>query len=407
MKLGGAHANMDQSAIRPTVRHLQPMSRNHFHRRPGTARDLVARKRPGATRPARRPPRPSPSAPFGRSPRHTSPDGASEADAPRGNGATADIPAPAPESPALRAFDRLQSPTVRIPDDSDADPDLLLDTEPRSPLRLLTTSRYSIPVVAGVLIAIVAIAAVIIFTGVSLQEAKDPDPTVARIPNRTAADLELTAAQEPSPSASVADAADAAAEVEGADAASPPAPEPSTAGATDTPPPEPEAVAPPPEEPATPEPPAGEPAEPDVLAPASDADPLAPLRDWPTVVTYTVQPGDDWAILGARFNTNANAIIAYNNITDPTHLFFGDVLQIPVGFPVVVTLPPVDAHDALRDWPRIATFTVTPATTLTALADEFLTTPAAILEYNQLDPAAPLPVGETLQIPWGFTLPLP
>ena len=76
------------------------------------------------------------------------------------------------------------------------------------------------------------------------------------------------------------------------------------------------------------------------------------LSDWPNRVRYAVQPGDTLAVIATSFDTTMSAIIALNDLTDPTYVFADDLLAIPVGYAQEVHLAPVDPATALPGWQR-------------------------------------------------------
>ena len=57
-----------------------------------------------------------------------------------------------------------------------------------------------------------------------------------------------------------------------------------------------------------------------------------PLADWPNIVEWTIQPGDSLSALATTFETNADAIMSLNGISDPDLLYAGSTIRIPVGF---------------------------------------------------------------------------
>ena len=168
-------------------------------------------------------------------------------------------------------------------------------------------------------------------------------------------------------------------------------------------------AAPAPAAPAAPEPPAvfldTPPAEPvPTIEPFAGYDLPAALAEWPGTVVYLVQPGDLLGSIALDNRTTSAAIAGLNNLTDPRHLRAGESLRIPLGYVDPVELPPVEPTSALLGWTRISEYTVRDGDSLRAIAELFLTTAAAIALLNDLPGDAALPAGETLRIPWGFTL---
>ena len=124
------------------------------------------------------------------------------------------------------------------------------------------------------------------------------------------------------------------------------------------------------------------------------------------MLRYVVQSGDAIPSIALHYRTTSSAIAALNYLSDPAHLLVGEVISVPVGYQDTVELPPIYPAAALLAWDRLATYTVRPGDSLDILAANFLTSSRAIALFNDLDPAADLPPGETLHIPWGFTLDL-
>ena len=69
-----------------------------------------------------------------------------------------------------------------------------------------------------------------------------------------------------------------------------------------------------------------QPAVPALSTPAST---VAPTPARPATSSYTVQPGDSLTIIAGRFGVTVQAIIAANQITQPSVLNVGQVLIIP------------------------------------------------------------------------------
>lgn len=150
-------------------------------------------------------------------------------------------------------------------------------------------------------------------------------------------------------------------------------------------------------------PPVARPAEPSSTAFAGYDLPDA-LTNWPFIEVYVVQPGDLLGNVALENRTTSNAIAGLNGITDTSHLRAGERLQIPVGYVEPVVLPAVDPVAALHGWLRMADYTVRDGDSIAAIAELFLTTPAAVMFLNDLAPGVVPSAGTTLRIPWGFTL---
>ena len=91
-----------------------------------------------------------------------------------------------------------------------------------------------------------------------------------------------------------------------------------------------------------------------------------PLADWPNIVEWTIQPGDSLSALATTFETNADAIMSLNGISDPDLLYAGSTIRIPVGFtgnaPAVETTA-TDTQTAATTEPDTTTQAVTPTET--------------------------------------------
>jgi spore germination protein len=126
-----------------------------------------------------------------------------------------------------------------------------------------------------------------------------------------------------------------------------------------------------------------EPPYPDRLTPGQAL--LIPSKEEepPTYQRYTVQPGDTLWRIAQRFGTTVEAIVQLNNISDPSLIFPGQVLLIPV------TTPP----------PAVRQYTVQPGDTLWRIAQRFGVTIEEIVRLNNIsDPNRIIP-GQVLLIP--------
>jgi LysM repeat protein len=112
-------------------------------------------------------------------------------------------------------------------------------------------------------------------------------------------------------------------------------------------------------------------------------------------ISYTVQPGDNLFTIAQTYNTTVNAIVALNpQITDPSLIYPGEVLQIPVG---TVTNPviPITGSGEIS-------YTVQPGDNLSTIAQTYNTTVSAIQALNpQITNPGLIYSGEVLQIPVG------
>jgi LysM repeat protein len=109
-------------------------------------------------------------------------------------------------------------------------------------------------------------------------------------------------------------------------------------------------------------------------------------------ISYTVQPGDNLFTIDQTYNTTVNAIVALNpQITDPSLIYPGEVLQIPVG---TVTNPviPITGSGEIS-------YTVQPGDNLSTIAQTYNTTVSAIQALNpQITDSSLIYSGEVLQI---------
>lgn len=107
--------------------------------------------------------------------------------------------------------------------------------------------------------------------------------------------------------------------------------------------------------------------------------------------TYAVQPGDTLFSIAQRFGTTVEAIVAANDIADPSLIQVGQKLVIPTELPELV--PSVEAAADARVHP------VRPGETLPFLAFRYGTTVWTLREANSLDRLGLLWPGQELEIP--------
>lgn len=112
-------------------------------------------------------------------------------------------------------------------------------------------------------------------------------------------------------------------------------------------------------------------------------------------ISYTVQPGDNLTTIAQTYNTTVSAILALNpQITDPSLIYSGEVLQIPVG---TVTNPVIPITGS-----EVISYTVQPGDILSTIAQTYNTTVSAIVALNpQITDSSLIYSGEVLQIPVG------
>jgi murein DD-endopeptidase MepM/ murein hydrolase activator NlpD len=107
---------------------------------------------------------------------------------------------------------------------------------------------------------------------------------------------------------------------------------------------------------------------------------------------YVVKAGDTLFAIAERFGSTVDAIVAANDILDPSLIQVGQRLLIPTAEPELV--PPADAPPESRVHP------IRPGDTLPGLAFRYGTTPWALREANaDLDPHGLLWQGQELVVP--------
>jgi len=114
-------------------------------------------------------------------------------------------------------------------------------------------------------------------------------------------------------------------------------------------------------------------------------------------VRYRVQRGDNLGAIARRYGVSVSALKQANGIGSRSLIRSGQVLRIPPrggskAHPVKV------AAQAGADLPY-ALHHVRPGQTLTAIAQQYRTTIAALRRLNQLDPANPLHAGAIIKVP--------
>ena len=118
-----------------------------------------------------------------------------------------------------------------------------------------------------------------------------------------------------------------------------------------------------------------------------------------TEVTYRVEPGDTLSAIAQRFGTTVQALMAVNEIADPTLIFAGQDLTIPgEGAP---TGTPAPTGDGGGDGGGVSSYVVQPGDTASAIADRFGVTLAALAEANEttVEELGLIFVGQELALP--------
>jgi LysM repeat protein len=107
--------------------------------------------------------------------------------------------------------------------------------------------------------------------------------------------------------------------------------------------------------------------------------------------TVTVEPGETLSALAARYGTTAAALAAANGITNPDLIVAGSVLQVR-GQAAVAAAPAAPT-------PAFTTVEVLPGETLSALAQRYGTTAAALAAANGISNPNRINAGMVLQLP--------
>jgi LysM repeat protein len=102
-------------------------------------------------------------------------------------------------------------------------------------------------------------------------------------------------------------------------------------------------------------------------------------------VTHVVQPGENLFRISLKYGTTVEAIAAANSIVNPSLIYAGQTLTIPVG-----SAPP---------YPGTRYHIVQPGETLSGIALRYGTTPWAIARANGISNINYIYVGQTLRIP--------
>ena len=116
-------------------------------------------------------------------------------------------------------------------------------------------------------------------------------------------------------------------------------------------------------------------------------------------VTYVIEPGDTLSAIAQRFGTTVEALMAVNDIDDPTLIFSGQELTIPGegAEPAPAPTPTPDAGDG----GGVSSYVVQPGDTASDIAFRFGVTLAALAEANDttVEELGLLFVGQELTLP--------
>ena len=117
-------------------------------------------------------------------------------------------------------------------------------------------------------------------------------------------------------------------------------------------------------------------------------------------VTYLVEAGDTLSGIAERFETTVDAIMAQNELSDPTLIFVGQELTIPAG-EVLAAAAPAPGEGATPGQSGLDTYEVQPGDTALAIAFQFDVTleELAVANGTSIDALNNLQVGDTLVIP--------
>lgn len=113
-----------------------------------------------------------------------------------------------------------------------------------------------------------------------------------------------------------------------------------------------------------------------------------------TQVTYTVQPGENLFRIALKYGISTDALAQANGITDPSHIYSGQVLVIP-GLSVPDSSPTVD-NPLIASAPT--TYVVQPGDTLAGIANKFGLTVDEVMKSNSIANANRIYRGQELKI---------
>ncbi|MEW6718072.1 MAG: LysM peptidoglycan-binding domain-containing protein [Chloroflexota bacterium] len=130
---------------------------------------------------------------------------------------------------------------------------------------------------------------------------------------------------------------------------------------------------------------------------------LTPTLSGP--IEYKVEEGDNVYSIAAKFDVTPFVLMVYNNFTDQTILYVGDIVIIPPPDAEIPTKTPLP--EILSPGAQIQ-YRVEPGDMLEAIAIRFNSTVDAILKLNEdLDDPNEIYVGQILIIPVNIVTPVP
>ncbi|HTD80117.1 MAG TPA: LysM peptidoglycan-binding domain-containing protein, partial [Chloroflexota bacterium] len=123
--------------------------------------------------------------------------------------------------------------------------------------------------------------------------------------------------------------------------------------------------------------------------------PLAALAEPTAATTHVVQPGETLWDIADNLGIDTATLVKLNGLDNANLLSVGQSLSVPGNVPRAT--PPAVSSVAAAATAR--TYTVADGDTLWAIAQQFGTTTAALVEANHLDDADHLALGTQLVVP--------
>ena len=120
----------------------------------------------------------------------------------------------------------------------------------------------------------------------------------------------------------------------------------------------------------------------EIVIPLAGGSPAAPTLP----ASYTIAPGDTLSELAERWGASVEEIVRLNGITDPSHVWVGLEIAVPQPAAAPATAPR-------------ASYTIAPGDNLWSLASRWGTTVEEILRVNEIADADSIRIGEMLIIP--------